>query len=183
MTTCRKIFTFSWPLRGRGVDPSGQPDRFFRFVFDAFTKRIFKSKCFLDQSSVSGRQFQHLPGNWPRCKSPCRKFPCLKFPCRPLSQIPLSQIVSNVDLCFHSPSSRSWFDQLGIFSSRRQASARLHPQRVFHKFVHRSFFQSWIFYHRPLNPQLLINLTKHLVWSYMFSMNLWLWPKAKTNAK
>ena len=48
-------------------------------------KRIIKSKCFLDQSSVSGRQFQHLPGNWPRCKSPCRKFPC-----RPLSQIPLS---------------------------------------------------------------------------------------------
>ena len=58
-------------------------------------KRIIKSKCFLDQSSVSGRQFQHLPGNWPRCKSPCRKFPCLKFPCRPLSQIPLSPPVSN----------------------------------------------------------------------------------------
>ena len=33
MTTCRKNFTFSWPLRGRGVNPSGQPDRFFPVFF------------------------------------------------------------------------------------------------------------------------------------------------------
>ena len=34
-----KFFTFSWPLRGRGggVNPSGQPDRFFTvFFFDPF---------------------------------------------------------------------------------------------------------------------------------------------------
>ena len=35
MATCREIFTFSWPLRGRGggVNPSGQPDRFFTVFF------------------------------------------------------------------------------------------------------------------------------------------------------
>ena len=35
MATCWEIFTFSWPLRGRGggVNPSGQPDRFFPVVF------------------------------------------------------------------------------------------------------------------------------------------------------
>ena len=42
MTTCRKIFTFSWPLRGRGVDPSGQPDRFFPVFFLRMTLRILQ---------------------------------------------------------------------------------------------------------------------------------------------
>ena len=49
MTTCREIFTFSWPLRGRGGggNPSGQPDRFFPvFFYDSPKRRRKKLQAF-----------------------------------------------------------------------------------------------------------------------------------------
>ena len=54
MTTCRKIFTFSWPLRGRGgEDPSGQPDRFFPAFFFITSLRY---KFFSDYWRTSWKQ-------------------------------------------------------------------------------------------------------------------------------
>ena len=56
MTTCREIFTFSWPLRGRGG--GGQPKRsawplFSSFFFDAFPKLV--------TVRYAG---QHVNGHW-----------------------------------------------------------------------------------------------------------------------
>ena len=50
MTTCREFFTFSWPLRGRGggVNPSGQPDRFFPVFFLALPLETYDNLDNLD---------------------------------------------------------------------------------------------------------------------------------------
>ena len=177
MTTCREFFTFSWPLRGRGVDPSGQPDRFFPvffYYFPNYSSAIFQltwrsqesqiPKCpHLTNIFITG--FGHFMIFLPFWKY-LKNDSCCWLPCSRVGKVIASTIPLG-PLSIVQGSSR-WLKKLHEIRRPRWGLMRSHWNSQNHRQVDKNSVNSEIF-----NPPQYTQFSYHLLTTHSLNWLSW----------